>query len=32
MTGTQMLDFTEFIADRTEDFTGREWVFGAVDA
>jgi hypothetical protein len=24
------LDFSAYIADRTKDFTGREWVFGAL--
>jgi hypothetical protein len=30
MTGTT-LDFSAFIADRTRDFTGREWVFAETD-
>jgi WD40 repeat protein/Cdc6-like AAA superfamily ATPase len=31
MTATQTLNFSAFIADRTKDFTGREWVFAAID-
>ena len=31
MAGTEMLDFSGFIADRTNDFTGREWVLRAID-
>ena len=31
MASTQVLDFSDFIADRTKDFTGREWVFQRVE-
>ncbi len=27
----QILDFSQYIADRTRDFTGREWVFKVID-
>ncbi len=26
------LDFSDYIADRTRDFVGREWVFAEIDA
>jgi len=26
-----MIDFSDYIADRTKDFTGREWVFTEID-
>ena len=27
-----MINFSVYIADRTRDFTGREWVFAEIDA
>lgn len=26
-----VLDFSDYITDRTPDFTGREWVFAEID-
>jgi hypothetical protein len=31
VTNEQTLDFSAYIADRTKDFTGREWVFAEID-
>jgi hypothetical protein len=31
VTGTRILDFSDFITDRTRNFTGREWVFAEID-
>ena len=28
---TTNLDFSDFVAERTRDFTGREWVFAEID-
>ena len=30
-TAAQVFDFSQYIAERTRDFTGREWVFGEID-
>jgi len=27
-----IFDFSDYIAERTQDFTGREWVFAEIDA
>jgi len=32
MASQNMLDFSDYIVDRTHDFTGREWVFDEIDA
>jgi len=29
---TTGIDFSDYIADRTKDYTGREWVFAEIDA
>jgi hypothetical protein len=28
---TAILDFSDYIAERTKDFTGREWLFVEID-
>ena len=31
MVGTQVFDFSDFIVERTKNFTGREWIFRKID-